>query len=107
MKLFVETQKMLLGGGAAAEIRPLTYREREHARAVARDAALELAGRIDPSIIGTYGQNQEAADAVAASGDVRITGDLDTMTVVEAGLVAVIDAEGNRYETQDTDLIGS
>lgn len=103
MTLFVETVKFMLGNGASAEIRPLTYRQREHARKVARDTALELAGSIDPKLLGSFRDNREAVEAAAPT--VQLTGDLDTLTVLEHGLVSVTSQDGERFNAQDSDLL--
>ncbi len=107
MGLFVETVKFVLGPGASAEIQPLTYRQRESARKAARDAALAVASQIDPKLLGTFQENSEAAQAAA---DVQtLTGDLDTVTVVESGLVSITvtrgDGESETFSAQDTDLL--
>lgn len=94
MTLFVETVKFMLGNGASAEIRPLTYRQREHARKVARDTALELAGSIDPKLLGSFRDNREAVEAAAPTA--QLTGDLDTMTVLVYGLVSVTKRDGEK-----------
>lgn len=97
--IFVENVTRPLADGWQVTVRPLTYRQREEARRVKVNEALELAKNLDPEVMERFERQSSAAAEKAPS--VELTGDLDPVTVVKHGVVGFKSPDGQFLEADE------